>query len=60
VYHDRVGHIPDYTSHSGWTVTVTGVNLAANAESVTTYFVKPFDGWEGMVYADELSPMPSQ
>jgi hypothetical protein len=58
VYHDRVGSVPDYKSHSGWTVTVTSVNLAADAESVTMYNVKASDGWEGSIYADELSPIP--
>lgn len=58
VYHDRVGHIEDYKSHSGWTVTVTSVHLAADAESVTMYNVKATDGWEGSVHADELSPIP--
>lgn len=58
VFHERVGFIPDYKSHSGWTVTVTSVNLAPDAHSETVYDVKASDGWEGSVYATELSPIP--
>jgi hypothetical protein len=57
VFHDRLNGIEDYKIHNGWTVTVTNVRLAADANSQTMYNVKASDGWEGSVYATELSPI---